>query len=49
MTKNTDNEKMDVKKHIKELMAERNRTTYRLSMEAGLSHSTVTLTPVLNL
>ena len=34
--------KMDVKKHIKELMEERNWTTYRLSMEAGLSHSTVT-------
>ena len=33
---------MDVKKHIKELMEERNWTTYRLSMEAGLSHSTVT-------
>lgn len=35
-------EEMDIKKHIKELMDERNWTTYRLSKEAGLSHSTIT-------
>ena len=33
---------MDVKNHIKELMDERGWTNYRLSMEAGLSHSTIT-------
>lgn len=33
---------MDIKKHIKELMDERSWTTYRLSKEAGLSHSTIT-------
>lgn len=35
-------EEMDIKKHIKELMDERSWTTYRLSKEAGLSHSTIT-------
>lgn len=37
-----DGEEMDIKKHIKELMDERSWTTYRLSKEAGLSHSTIT-------
>lgn len=39
---NTDGKKMDVKEHIKELMDERGWTAYRLSMEAGLSRSTIT-------
>lgn len=33
---------MDTQKRIKELMAERGWTDYRLAKEAGLSHSTVT-------
>lgn len=33
---------MDIRKHIKELMDERGWTNYRLGMEAGLSHSTIT-------
>lgn len=33
---------MDIQKHIKQLMDERNWTDYRLAKEANLSHSTVT-------
>lgn len=33
---------MDAQKRIKELMAERGWTDYRLAKEANLSHSTVT-------
>ena len=34
--------KMDIQQHIKELMAERGWTNYRLGKEASLSHSTIT-------
>lgn len=33
---------MDIQKHIRQLMAEREWTDYRLAKEANLSHSTVT-------
>lgn len=38
---NMDGKKMDIKKHIKELMDERGWTPYRLSKESSLSHSTI--------
>ena len=34
--------KLDIQKHIKELMDECGWTNYRLGKEAGLSHSTIT-------
>ncbi len=34
---------MDVQKHIKKLMEERDWTDYRLAKGANLSHSTVTI------